>query len=80
MGALGMELQGHGKLWRHKAETLKAKGRRELEGERAPRVEEKQDMTATRGRTPFCKGRFPRSRPEASRAGPPPMRTKVPIL
>jgi hypothetical protein len=37
-GQLEMNLQGHGKLWRHKAETLKAKGRRELEGERAPRV------------------------------------------
>jgi hypothetical protein len=35
---LEMNLQGHGKLWRHKAETLKAKGRKELEGKRAPLV------------------------------------------
>jgi hypothetical protein len=30
LGMLEMNLKGHGKLWRHKAETLKAKGRREL--------------------------------------------------
>jgi hypothetical protein len=41
---LEMNLQGHGKLWRHKAETLKAKGHREIEGERAPRVGEKQGV------------------------------------
>jgi hypothetical protein len=56
---LEIDLQGHGKLWRHKAETLKAKGRRELEGERAPRVGEKQDMAATRGMNPFLKADFP---------------------
>jgi hypothetical protein len=50
-----MSLQDHGKLWRHKAETLKAKGRRELKGERAPRVGEKQGMAATRGMNPFLK-------------------------
>jgi hypothetical protein len=54
-----MKLEGHGKLWRHKAETLKAKGRRELEGERAPRDGEKQDMAATRGVNPFLKAHFP---------------------
>jgi hypothetical protein len=75
-----MKSQGHGKLWRHKAETLKAKGRREIEGERAPRVGEKQDMDATRGMNPFFKGKFPRSCPEASREKSPPMRTRVPIL
>jgi hypothetical protein len=26
LGVLGMKSQGHGKLWRHKAETLKTKG------------------------------------------------------
>jgi hypothetical protein len=56
---LEIDLQGHGKLWRHKAETLKAKGRRELEGERAPRVGEKQGMAATRGVNPFLKADFP---------------------
>jgi hypothetical protein len=54
-----MKSQGHGKLWRHKAETLKAKGHRELEGERAPRVGEKQDMAATRGMNPFLKADSP---------------------
>jgi hypothetical protein len=54
-----MKLQGHGKLWRHKAETLKAKGHRELGGERTPRVGKKQDMAATRGMTPFLKADFP---------------------
>jgi hypothetical protein len=43
----GMKSQGHGKLRQRKAETLKAKGHRELEDERAPRVGEKQDMAAT---------------------------------
>jgi hypothetical protein len=64
---LEMNLQGHGKLWRHKAENLKAKGRRELEGESAPRVGEKQGMAATRGMNPPFKGRLPRSRLEKSR-------------
>jgi hypothetical protein len=50
---LEMNLQGHGKLRRHKAETLKAKGRGELE--RAPRVGEKQGMAATRGMNPLLK-------------------------
>jgi hypothetical protein len=54
-----MNLQGHGKLWRHKAKTLKAKGRRELEGERAPLVGEKQGMAATRGMNPFLKADSP---------------------
>jgi hypothetical protein len=59
-----MKSQGHGKLWRHKAETLKAKGRREIEGERAPRVGEKQDMAATRGMNPFFKANFPTRAPK----------------
>jgi hypothetical protein len=52
---LGINLQGHEKLQRRKAETLKAKGRRELGGERSPRVGEKQGMTTTRGMNPFLK-------------------------
>jgi hypothetical protein len=72
--------QGHGELWQRKAETLKAKGRRELEGKRASRVGEKQDNGYYSRDEPLFKGRFPRSCPEASRAGPPLMRTKVPIL
>jgi hypothetical protein len=59
LGALEMKSQGHGKLRQHKAETLKAKGHRELEGERAPRVGENQDMATTRGMTPFLKVDFP---------------------
>jgi hypothetical protein len=59
LGVLGMKSQGHGKLWQRKAETLKAKGHRELEDERAPRVGEKQDMAATRGVNPFLKADFP---------------------
>jgi hypothetical protein len=58
-GMLEMNLQGHGKLWRHKAETLKAKGRRELKGERAPRVGEKQGMAATQGMNPSLKADSP---------------------
>jgi hypothetical protein len=54
-----MKSQSHGKLWRHKAETLKAKGRRELKGERAPQVGEKQDMAATRAMNPFLKADLP---------------------
>jgi hypothetical protein len=50
-----MKSQGHGKLRQRKVETLKAKGHRELEDERAPRVGEKQDMAATRGVNPFLK-------------------------
>jgi hypothetical protein len=41
LGVLGMKSQGHGKLWQHEAETLKAKGRRELGGEKTPREGEK---------------------------------------
>jgi hypothetical protein len=59
-----MKLQGHGELWRHKIETLKAKGRRELEDERAPRVGEKQDMAATRWMNPFLKAAFPTRAPK----------------
>jgi hypothetical protein len=61
---LEMNLQGHGKLWRQKTETLKAKGRRELEGERAPRVGEKQGMAATRRMNPFLKADFPARAPK----------------
>jgi hypothetical protein len=71
LGALGMKPQGHGKLWRHKAETLKAKGRGELEGERAPRVGEKQDMAATRGMNPFLKADFPARAPKRHGQGLP---------
>jgi hypothetical protein len=59
LGVLGMKSQGHGKLWQHKAETLKAKGHRELEDGRAPREGEKQDMAATRRVNPFLKADFP---------------------
>jgi hypothetical protein len=62
-----MNLQGYGKLRQRKAETLKAKRRRELGGERTPRVGEKQGMAATRGMNPPFKGRLPRSRLETSR-------------
>jgi hypothetical protein len=61
---LEMNLQGHGKLWQHKAETLKAKGHRELEGERAPRVGEKQGMAATQGMNPFLKADSPARAPK----------------
>jgi hypothetical protein len=71
LGALGMKSQGHGKLRRHKAETLKAKGCRELEGERAPRVGEKQDMATTRGMTPFLKADFPARAPKRHGQGLP---------
>jgi hypothetical protein len=64
MGMLEMNLQGHGKIWRHKAETLKAKGRRELEGEKAPRVGDKQGMAATRGMNPFLKADSPARAPK----------------
>jgi hypothetical protein len=58
LGVLGMKSQGHGKLRQHKAETLKAKGHRELRGERAPRVGKKQDMAMTQGVNPFLKADF----------------------
>jgi hypothetical protein len=54
-----MKSQGHGKLRQREAETLKANGRGELGGERAPRVGKKQDMAATRGVNPFLKADFP---------------------
>jgi hypothetical protein len=71
LGALGMKSQGHGKLWRHKAGTLKAKGRRELEGGRAPRVGEKQDKAATRRVNPFLKADFPARAPKRHGQGLP---------
>jgi hypothetical protein len=64
---LEMNLQGHGKLWRDKAETLRAKGHRELEGERVPRVGEKQGMAATQGMNPFLKADFPARVPKRHR-------------
>jgi hypothetical protein len=64
LGVLRMKSQGHDKLRQHKAETLKAKGHRELEDERAPRVGEKQDMAATRGVNPFLKADFPTRAPK----------------
>jgi hypothetical protein len=59
-----MKSQGHGKLRQCKAKTLKAKGRRELGGERAPRVGEKQGMAGTRGMNPFLKANFPARAPK----------------
>jgi hypothetical protein len=73
-----MKLQGHGKLWRHKVEILKAKGRRELEGERAPRVGEKQGMAATRGMNPSLKADSP-TPASKRRKEPPLMHTGVSI-
>jgi hypothetical protein len=66
-----MKLQGHGKLWRHKAETLKAKGHRELRGERTPQVGKKQDMAATRRVDPFLKADFPARAPKHHEQGLP---------
>jgi hypothetical protein len=79
LGTLRMSLQGHGKLWKCKAETLKAKGRRELGGERAQRVGEKQGMAATRGMNPFLKADSPARAPKRHGKSPP-MHTEVPIL
>jgi hypothetical protein len=62
-----MNLQGHGKLRRRKAETLKAKGHRELSGERAQRVGEKRRHGCYLRDEPLFKGRFPHSRPETPR-------------
>jgi hypothetical protein len=60
------------RLRRHKsAETLKAKRHRELEGEKAPRVGEKQDMAATRGMNPFLKADFPTRAPKRHGQGLP---------
>jgi hypothetical protein len=64
LGVLGMKSQGHGKLRQREPETLKAKGRRELGGERALRVGKKQDMAATRGVNPFLKADFPARAPK----------------
>jgi hypothetical protein len=71
LGALGMKSQGHGKLRQRKTVTLKAKGRRELEGGRAPRVGEKQDMAATRRVNPFLKADFPTRAPKRHGQGLP---------
>jgi hypothetical protein len=71
LGVLGMKSQGHGKLRQRKAETLRAKGCRELEGQRAPRVGEKQDMAATRGVNPFLKADFPARAPKHHEQGLP---------
>jgi hypothetical protein len=71
LGALGMKSQGHGKLWQREAETLKSKGRRELEGERAPRVGKKQDMAATRAVNSFLKADFPARAPKRHGQGLP---------
>jgi hypothetical protein len=79
LGMLGMNLQGHGKLRQRKAETLEAKGRRELEGERTPRVGEKQGMAATRGMNPSLKADSPAATSKR-REKSPPMHTKVSIL
>jgi hypothetical protein len=65
LGTFGMSLQGHGKLRQCKAETLKAKGRRELGGERAQQVGEKHGCYLRD--EPLFKGRLPRSRPKTSR-------------
>jgi hypothetical protein len=66
-----MKPQGHGKLRQREVETLKAKGRRELDGERAPRVGEKQDMAATQGMNPFLKADFPARAPKRHEQGLP---------
>jgi hypothetical protein len=66
-----MKSQGHGKLRQREAETLKAKGHRELGGERMPRVGEKQDMAATRGVNPFLKADFPARAPKRHGQGLP---------
>jgi hypothetical protein len=79
LGTLGMSLQGHGKLRQCKAETLKAKGRRELGGERAQRVGEKQGMAATRGMNPFLKADSPARAPKRHGKSPP-RHTGVPFL
>jgi hypothetical protein len=79
LGMLEMNLQGHGKLWQHKAETLKAKGRRELGGERTPRVGEKQGMAATRGMNPSLKTDSPAPASKC-REKSPPMHTGVSTL
>jgi hypothetical protein len=68
---LGMKSQGHGNLRQCKAGTLKAKGCRKLEGGRAPRVGEKQDMVATQRVNPFLKVDFPARAPKRHGQGLP---------
>jgi hypothetical protein len=53
------------------SKSLESKGRRELEGKRAPRVGEKQDMAATRGMNPFLKAHFPARAPKSHGQGLP---------
>jgi hypothetical protein len=77
LGALGMKSQGHDKLWQREAETLKAKGHRELGGERTPRVGEKQGMAATRGMNPSLKADSPAPALKR-REKPPSMHTRYP--
>jgi hypothetical protein len=79
LGTLGMNLQGHGKLRQRKAETLKAKGHRELGGERSPQVGEKQGMAATRGMNPSLKADSP-TPASKRREKSPPMHTGVSII
>jgi hypothetical protein len=79
LGTLGMSLQGHGKLRQRKVETLKAKGRRELGGERTPQVGEKQGMDATRGMNPSLKADSPTPALKSHEKSPP-MHTGVSIL
>jgi hypothetical protein len=64
LDTLRINLQGHGELRRHKAETLKAKGCRGLGGERAQRVGEKRRHGCYSRDEPLFKGRPPRSCPE----------------
>jgi hypothetical protein len=49
-------------------------------GPEGGKVQEKRGMATARGMDPLFKGGFPHSRPEASRARSPPMRTEVPTL
>jgi hypothetical protein len=79
LGTLGMNLQGHGKLRQRKAETLKAKGRRELGCERMSRVGEKQGMAATQGMNPSLKADSP-APASKRREKSPPMHTGVSTL
>jgi hypothetical protein len=51
--------------------NLGGKGHRELEGERAPRVGEKQDMAATREMNPFLKADFLACAPKRDEQGLP---------
>jgi hypothetical protein len=71
LGVLGMKSQGHGNLRQSKAGTLKANGRRKLEGGRAPQVGEKQYMVATQRVNPFLKADFPTCAPKRHGQGLP---------